>query len=474
MSDTIRALSTEIFLTFLGFFLIILQAFLPKIKNLFVPLILISLIFSFYLTIEKPNGTFFYDIYYINSFSLFFQLGIIFALFITILIAQILLKKDNKERGEIYSFILWSAVGMFWMASTDNLILIFVGFELLSLNLYILTAFYKETQIAQEAALKYFLLSSFASAISLFGMAFYYGATDSLELTSRTPTLLLMFSVSLMACGFLFKLSLFPFHSWAPDVYQGSPSYITLYLSTVPKFATISVLIKIAYTFLPNLFYLYQHNAIKVLGIISIISMFLGNLIALVQKDLKRMLAFSGIAHMGYLFAGILGKTEMSISSVLFYGFTYIIMTMGGFAVLGIIGANENEPRHLNDYKGLGFVHPFPALVLTFSMASLAGIPPFQGFSAKFFLFYSLIDAKLYLLALIGILNSILSIYYYVRVIYILYMKEKNDEPIPSHLNFYSVLGLSIILISLIYFGAFPNYLFERAAKAAEVFLGFF
>lgn len=470
----IRALSTEIFLTFLGFLIILIQAFLPKIKKIFVPLILLSLIFSFYLTLEKPKGYFYYDIYYVNNFSLFFQFGIIFALFITILISQSLLKRDGLERGEVYSFILWASVGMFLMVSTDNLILIFVGFELLSLNLYLLTGYYKETQVAQEAALKYFLLSSFASAITLFGMAYYYGETGSLVLTTKTPTFLLIFSIALMSCGFLFKLSLFPFHFWAPDVYQGSPSYITLFLSTLPKFATLSVLIKIAYTFIPNLFLLYHQNAIKILGIIAILSMFIGNLIALVQKDLKRMLAFSGIAHMGYLFAGLIASTELSTKGVLFYGFAYVIMTMGGFAVLGLMGSSENEPRTLNDFKGLGFVYPFPAIVLTFSMASLAGIPPFQGFSAKFFLFYGLIDAKLYTLALIGIFNSIISIYYYVRVIYFLYMKEKESENIPYNSNLYSLLGLGIILISLIYFGAFPSYIFDRASKAVEVFIGFF
>lgn len=469
----IEALSTEIFLTFLGFLIILIQSFIPKLKKIFVPLILISLLFSFYLTIEKPKGFFFYDIYYVNSFSLFFQIGILFGLFITILISQSLLIKDGLERGEVYSFMLWASVGMFLMASTDNLILIFVGFELLSLNLYILTGYYKETQVSQEAALKYFLLSSFASAITLFGMAFYFGETNSLTLASQTPTYLLIFSIVLMSSGFIFKLSLFPFHFWAPDVYQGSPSYITLFLSTLPKFATISVLIKIFYTFLPNLFFLYQENSVKVLSIIAIFSMFIGNLIALVQKDLKRMLAFSGIAHMGYLFAGLIASSDMATKSVLFYGFAYIIMTMGAFAVLGIIGGGENEPRLLNDYKGLGYVYPFPALVLTFSMASLAGIPPFQGFSAKFFLFYSLVDAKLYFLAIIGILNSILSIYYYVRVIYFLYMKEK-EEILPLNLNFYSLLGLAIILISLIYFGIFPQYIFERATKAVEALIGFF
>jgi len=468
-----KALSTEIFLTLLGFLIILIQSFIPKLKKIFVPLILISLLFSFYLTLEKPKGFFFYDIYYVNSFSLFFQIGIIFGLFITILISQSLLKKDGLERGEVYSFILWASVGMFLMVSTDNLILIFVSFELLSLNLYILTGYYKEIQVAQEAALKYFLLSSFASSITLFGMAFYFGETNSLILTSQTPTYLLIFSIALMSCGFLFKLSLFPFHFWAPDVYQGSPSYITLFLSTLPKFATISVLIKIFYTFLPNLFFLYQQNSIKVLSIISIFSMFIGNLIALVQKDLKRMLAFSGIAHMGYLFAGLIASSELATKSVLFYGFAYVVMAMGGFAVLGIIGGGENEPRHLNDYKGMGYVYPFPALVLTFSMASLAGIPPFQGFSAKFFLFYGLINSKLYFLAIIGILNSILSIYYYVRVIYFLYMKEK-EETLPLNLNFYSLLGLSIIFVSLIYFGIFPEYIFERASRAMEVFLGFF
>lgn len=472
--NEIRALSTEIFLTLTGFLIILIQAFIPKIRKIFVLLVLIVLLVSAYLTLEKPRGFFYFDIYYVNSFSLFFQVGIIFALFITILISQSLLRRDGLERGEVYSFILWASVGMFLMVSSDNLILIFVGFELLSLNLYILTGYYKETQVSQEAALKYFLLSSFASAITLFGMAYYYGETESLVLSSRTPTILLVFSIALMSCGFLFKLSLFPFHFWAPDVYQGSPSYITLFLSTLPKFATISVLIKIAYTFLPNLFLLYHQNTLKILAVISILSMFIGNLIALVQKDLKRMLAFSGIAHMGYLFAGLIASTELSTKSVLFYGFAYVIMTMGGFAVLGLVGSSENEPRTLNDFKGLGFVYPFPALVLTFSMASLAGIPPFQGFSAKFFLFYGLIDAKLYTLAIIGIFNSILSIYYYVRVIYYLYMKEEESQRAPLNLNLYSSIGLGIILISLILFGVFPSYLFERASRAVEVFLGFF
>ncbi len=469
MSFSINGFSTEILLCFLGFLLILIQSFFPSLKKIYVPLISLSLLFAFYLTIYKPKGNLLENIYILDSLSLFFQVGIIFSLIITILLAQGMLKRDGFERGEPYAFLIWSGLGMLLMVSTKNLILIFVSFELLSLSLYILTSFYKETTTAQEAGLKYFLLSSFASSISLFGMAFYYGTTGTIELSFQKPTLLLIFSIVLMSCGFLLKLSLVPFHSWAPDVYQGSPSYVTLFLSTVPKFATIYVLIRISFTFLPFLYPENKEGAIEILGVISILSMTLGNLIALVQRDLKRMLAFSGIAHMGYLFAGIIAFTELSLKSVLFYGFAYIIMTMGSFAVIGIFSRKEGEPSYLNDFKGIGFIHPFPSIVLTFCMASLAGIPPFQGFSAKFFLFYSLIEAKLYTLAIIAIINSIISIFYYVRVIYYLYMKEPEDEPTPSFINIYSGLGLLIILISLIYFGVFPNYIFERAIESVRV-----
>ena len=273
-----------------------------------------------------------------------------------------------------------------------------------------------------------------------------------------------MIIVFLILSAFAFKMALFPVHAWAPDVYQGSPSPVTTFLSTLPKLAALVIFVKF-FTVLTG------PVPAQILTVVSILTMFVGNLVALAQRDVKRMLAYSGIAHMGYILIGVVAGTGDAYQAVFFYSIVYIVMTMTAFAIVGMMSANEAEPSFISQFSGLGFKYPFHALVLSVCLFSLTGIPPMAGFMAKFGLFKAGIDASLYKLVLIGIVNSIISIYYYIRVVYVMYMKQPDGEtPITSDVR--SVLGAWIALIFLLYVGIFPDSLMVVARNIAGSLFG--
>ena len=359
----------------------------------------------------------------------------------TILLLTIFVYKEhglsNKSLFSEYIFLLMnSAVGMMILAWSNDLVLTFIGIEMMSLCLYILIAISKETVISKEAAIKYFVLGSFASAILLFGVSFIYGSTGSTYLheianvsQSLTSTSrMYLIGIGLVIVGFAFKVSIFPFHSWTPDVYQGASTPLTGFMATAVKFVTFIALIRFV---MVDIFSgEYSQGLMNVMQWLAVLTMFAGNLAAILQTNLKRMLAYSSIGHSGYLFVGLIasGFSEgqiLGVSGVVFYLFSYAVVTLGAFFIITLFEKSENTVVTIDSIKGLSKSHPLTAVAITLFMLSLAGAPPTVGFFGKFYLFSAAVKMGFYWLAVWGVINSVISVYYYLRPVVVMYMSEE-------------------------------------------------
>jgi NADH-quinone oxidoreductase subunit N len=369
--------------------------------------------------------------------AVFTALLLVAGLF-ALLLSEPVLRRENRVRAEYYGLLLFSLSGMVLLVSTTNLLMLFLALELLSIPLYVLSGFNREDDRSGEAALKYFLLGSFSSAIFLFGAALLFGATGTIDLAAMQggDRILGAAGVLLLLVGFFFKAAAVPFHMWAPDVYDGAPTPITSFMATAVKIATFAVLVR-AFSFAfgghPVGEFLGRGAAESALRWIAILTMTVGNLSALTQNNVKRMLAYSSIAHAGYLFLGLIpGTGAVDTTAVAYYLGAYLFMTSGAFAVVAALSAREGgrEVTGIERYAGVGYRRPFLGLAMTVFMISLAGIPPTAGFFGKYLLFRGAIERGLTGLVVIAVLNSALSLYYYLRVVVAFYMKE-TDRPVP-------------------------------------------
>jgi len=349
-----------------------------------------------------------------------------------------------------------------FMASSTNLIMIFIALETMSISIYALAAFKKDDR-GVEGAIKYLILGSFSAGFLLLGLAFVYGATGTFDLKEIGRYIsiykefhlnsMLLIGIALVITGFLFKVSTVPFHMWTPDVYEGAPSPITGFMATGVKAAAFSAFIRI----LLQSFNQYSNEYSSLIAFFAVLTMFGGNLIALAQKNVKRMLAYSSIAHAGYLLVGIVAGTQLSSSAMLYYLLGYGFMNIGAFSVLAALSAKEKSNSNLDDLKGIGLKYPFLGVAMSVFMFSMAGVPPTVGFFGKFYLFLSAINAKLYGLTIIAVINSAISAYYYLRVLVYMFFKGE-AETVPQY-NLGIVFGISLALIGVLYFGIFPSNL---------------
>jgi len=406
----------------------------------------------------------------IDNFSLFMSLIFLLGAALTVLIAYHYGQNEHFKIPEFHSLILFATLGMVFMASSTHLITIFLGLETLSVALYILSGYSLHRIKSQESALKYFVLGAFASGFLLYGIALLYGATGSLNLlvigdfifssAPRTPGFLLA-GMALLIVGVGFKLALVPFHSWAPDVYEGAPTPVTAFMSAGVKAAALAILIRVmAYTMVEN-----EELWIQVLSVLAVLTMVAGNVLAVVQRNIKRMLAYSSIAHAGYLVVAALSGSP-GTESILFYLFIYTLMNFGAFAVVLIIGGKGEKNINLDDYADLGSRKPFLACCMAVFMFSLAGIPPTAGFIAKFYIFKSAVNAGLSGLVIIAVLASVVSVYYYMRVVYVMYMKayKPAGTGAPGSISGLTPLLIFVLLLTsggILLFGIFPNVLFS-------------
>ena len=428
-----------------------------------------SLVATWYMA-QSP-GLAFSNAVRVDSYSVFFHYLIIAIAAVVILSSFEYMAVQKIRAGEYYALILFGAVGMALMSSAMELVLIFIALEISSISTYILTGFRRNEASSSESSLKYFLLGSFATAFFLYGVALIFGATGSTnidvishKLQAAPVEILVYVAMALMFVGLGFKVAAAPFHVWTPDVYEGAPAPIVGFMSTAPKAAAFAVLLRVVFSInAPGRFWF--------LWMTAALSMTLGNVGALVQTNIKRMLAYSSIAHAGYLLVAFAIATPensaLGISAAMFYTAAYAAMNVGAFAVVGHFANAGERYVTLEDYEGLGRSSPVLAAILTIFLLSLIGIPMTGGFFAKFYVFSASIKANLVWLTLIGVVNSAIGAYYYLRIIVVMYMRESRSEvpvsPIPMGLGF----ALAICMAATLYLGILPNRILQYAQQSA-------
>ncbi len=414
-------------------------------------------------------GNAFYNTIRVDTFSVFFHVVILLIALVVILTSLEYLEVQQIRSGEFYALALFGSVGMMLMSSAVELVLIFIALEISSISTYILAGMRRRAAESAEASLKYFLLGSFATAFFLYGVALVFGATHTtnvygiakyLQGQPSTPTLAYL-AVGLMFVGLAFKVGSAPFHVWTPDVYEGSPAPVVALMSTGPKAAAFAVLLRVLFaTGAPGWFWIVWVSAV--------LSMTLGNIGALVQQNVKRLLAYSSIAHAGYLMVAFAAANEVGISAVIFYLASYAAMNVGAFAVVSHFGSAGEKYVTLDDYAGLGRRSPILAAILTIFLLSLIGIPVTGGFFAKFYVFSAALKSNLVGLTIIAVMNSAIAAYYYLRVIVYMYMRDERTEApvarIPAGLG----IGLAISLIATIYLGVLPGRVLDYAIQSAQ------
>ena len=404
-----------------------------------------------------PVGESFAGMIAYGGVAAFGNMVILLGTLFCVLISYEYLEAIDHNYGEVYAMVLFATAGMLSLASANNLIMIFLGLETMSICLYVLAGIIKERKTGAEAALKYFLLGAFSTGFLLYGMALLYGATGSLDVQeiaqAASSDLLFVAGGGLLLVGFFFKVSAVPFHMWTPDVYEGTPTSLTAYMSTASKSATFIAFITIVSRLLPE----GTADWGQVLQVIAIITMILGNIIALVQDNIKRMLAYSSIAHAGYLMVGLAAGTPEGFTAVLYYLLAYTIMNVGAFGVVAYYERQHGlDLLDINNYAGLGFKRPMMAVMLSIFLFSLAGIPGFVGFVGKYYVFAAAVHADLIGLTIVGVLASAASIYYYLRPMVFMYMRDaRKDVPLVKSGWMFkgSLIALAILTI---YFGIAP------------------
>ena len=377
--------------------------------------------------------------------------------FIVFLYSHEYLKKHAWMQGEYFVLGLFAVLGMMVMISANSLLIVYLGLELLSLSLYAMVAMHKESQAASEAAMKYFVLGALASGMLLYGISILYGVTGTLELgqlsrilsTRADQNILLVFGLVFIIVGIAFKLGAVPFHMWVPDVYQGAPTAVTLFISSAPKVAAFAMAIRLLVDGMQPLLIDWQ----QMLVILAILSMATGNIIAISQTNLKRLLAYSTIAHIGFLLLGILSGTEAGFAAAMFYVITYALMSTGAFGIIILLSRKGFESDNLDDIKGLSDKNPWFAFIMLILMFSMTGVPPFLGFWAKWFVLMELVDMGYVWLAALAVVFSIIGAYYYLRIVKLMYFdKAENMTAIKATRQMRLVLsinGLAILVIGL-------------------------
>lgn len=404
-----------------------------------------------------------------GGLSSFVNMVILLSAALTFVLSGPYLQRIKHDYGEVYALLAFATAGMMMMASSNSLITIFIGLETMSICLYVLTGLVRDDVGATESALKYFLLGAFSTGFFLYGIALLYGSTGTMYLpelaqgASREGTSIMFWSGSaLLLVGFLFKVSAVPFHMWTPDVYQGAPTTLTGFMATASKTAAFAALLLVAYHAMPT-----DHPVwTTVLSVIAAVTMVVGNLLAVVQNNVKRMLAYSSIAHAGYMLVALAAGSTDAYSGVLYYLLVYSLMNIGAFGVMAVLEWDDVQGREqtIESLAGIGMKRPLLGVAMAFFMFSLAGFPPFAGFIGKVSVFAPAIDAGLTWLVVLGVLTSAVSAYYYLRVLFFFFMKDYDEEAagaLPEKLAASTTAVLVICALSQLWFGIVPSGVLE-------------
>ena len=418
----------------------------------------------------------------LNTYAVFFKVLFALAAFITILMSPRYLEAGQRHIGEYYALLLFALIGMDLLAASRDFVSFYVALELMAISCYLLAGFYRYRIRSNESALKYFVTGTFASAFTLFGISLIYGLTGftnyhaiSDTLTGTQNTMVLAFATTMVVVGLGFKVSVAPFHMWTPDVYQGAPTTVAAFFSVGPKAAVFSAILVIFATVLQA-----SHGFwTSLFVVLAVITMFVGSVMAIVQSNMKRMLAYSSITHVGYLLTGLaaLGKGigTLAGSSIMLYLAAYTVMNLGAFGILTYL--KTQEPRHfdysLKSFAGLGRRSPWAALLLSLFLLSLTGIPGTAGFVGKFFLFSSVVRGDLTWLAVLAVIFSAVSAYYYLRlVVYMFFREPETDFEVAHPIEGSMAAAMALCTVGVIYLGILPSWVWENALRAFTNFFG--
>ena len=459
----------EIFLSLSIMFLLIFGVFKKNSSKLVQSFSLVVLIITAVITFNETMGIsefkLFNESVIIDFLSSFMKIATLLSAFLVLVISSNYLKISQIMKIEYPILILSSVLGMMIMISSNDLIVFYMGLELQSLALYVLATFNRDQLKSSEAGLKYFVLSALSSGLLLYGCSLIYGFTGSTNFDLISEKLnssdyALTFGIVFILVGLAFKISAVPFHMWAPDVYEGAPTSVTLFFTMVPKIAALTVFIRFLYVPFLNLINQWQ----MILIFLSIASMLFGAIAAIGQTNLKRLIAYSSIGHVGYTLAGLSTGSNEGIQSSVIYFIIYIVMNLGLFSCLLMMKRNNKYFENLDDLSGLSKNHPLLSLSLLIILFSLAGIPPLAGFFAKFYIFKSVIEQSMYFLAVVGLLSTVIAAFYYLRVIKIMYFDDETEKFDTDHSLWLKFSLTASTLLILIYF-IFPSELVEVVSK---------
>ncbi|WP_449245120.1 NADH-quinone oxidoreductase subunit N [Desulfobacca acetoxidans] len=418
------------------------------------------------------QGADFSRMIYVDNFSFYFYVVFLIGTGISVALSIRYMEEYHKSCGEYYALMLFAAVGMMLLAAGGNLVTIFLGVEVLSIPIYILSGMFREEAKSNEAALKYLLLGGFSSAFLLFGMAMLYGGTGTMYLADLAKVIksggmnpLTYLGLGLLVVGFGFKVSLVPFHMWTPDVYEGAPTSITAFMSVGTKAAAFAAFLRVFMEVFPSV----RMDWDMLLWVVAVATMTIGNVTALAQTNIKRMLAYSSIAHAGYILVGLVAGNQLGGIGILYYLLAYTLMNLGAFGVVILVSRKKDSCLNIYDYSGVGFQYPGMALLMSVFMFSLVGMPPTAGFIGKFYIFSAAVEAGYIWLVIIGVLNSLISVYYYLRIIVIMYMypAEADLGPVPLNATMTTTLVFSAIAVLAI--GIFPNSIYNLALSSVKI-----
>jgi NADH-quinone oxidoreductase subunit N len=458
----------ELLMTALALIVLLLDLLIKK-KEI-VALISIAGVALVALSLFGPKGETFGSMFISDGYSTFFKFIFVANVILTILISIKYIAIERVNYGEYYALILFSTIGMMIMASAGDLIVLYLGLELMALSTYVLAGFIRHDIKSNEAALKYFLLGAFSSAFLLYGISIIYGLTGSTDLRwiaafinahGLSGNLSLLLSVIFLIVAFGFKIAAAPFHMWAPDVYEGAPTSITAFMSVGPKAAGFAVLGRV----LMVAFVSEKVEWAAILVPLSILTMAVGNIVALSQTNIKRMLAYSSIAHAGYALLGIITANNEGLASMMNYLMIYAFMNIGAFGVIIMLRSEGFKGDSIYDYQGLSKTHPLAAMLMLIFMFSLTGIPPTAGFIGKLYIFMSAIHAGYTWLVIIAVIFSAISAYFYLRIIMYMYMREPK-ETVTLTTSFSGGVALGITTFVVLFIGVLPSF-FLNFAKAA-------
>ncbi len=406
-----------------------------------------------------------------DNFGLFVTIVLVIVGILTVMFSSQVVRQEDMPKGEYYALLLFSIVGMIMMATANDLLVIFIALEILSLAVYVLTGIRRDSPAGSEAAFKYFLLGAFSSAFFLYGIAFTYGVTGSTRLPevgsflsaqSMTDNPLIMVALGLLMVGFAFKISAVPFHMWTPDAYEGAPTIVTGFMSTAVKAAAFAAFVRV---FLSS-FEPFRADWAPVIAAIAAATMLLGTVVGVAQGNVKRMLAYSSIAHGGYLLVGLVAANNIGKAAILFYLLAYSVTNLAAFGVIALLAARDRANDQVRDFAGLWHTHPALAALMTVCLLSLGGLPPTAGFIGKWYIFSAAVSSGYHGLAIIGMLTSVVSVFFYLRVVVMMYMSDRESASVPPPVQAMGMAALVLSIGAIFYLGILPTPVLDLAAES--------